>query len=519
MGTSNYGISIDTVKEDWLELVLDEVKNFVKGSFLEDKKIHQVSALKSDGIDILRQDLINYQYKKHRINKGIFRIFVDRVFTSKGFGSIITGTITSGEVSIGDKLKILPQNKEIKVRGLETHKIKMDQLKIGHRAAVNIQTNEKFLIERGNHISDIDYFSTYESAIVSINILTKVKNGIKNNERLRVYCGTQEVMARILLFNNNIIKPGESSGGILKFEKPIVISINDYFIIRKYSPLITVGGGKILELNIFKKWKNNKQYVNEIYSKKDEFDRLSIIISNKKNNPFTYNTLSKYLNVSEEYLKTLLKEIKYIKIIKNTWIVVESQFKEIQNMIIDYFDDFHITNPYRKGVIKEEILNFINIDNYFLDVMLEYMLTDKLLKHTNNNWSKFDFDISLTDNEKKINQQIVDLINKSGLNAISINDLRDTFSNYDNNIIKKILDIEIESHNIIILNGNLLFSQKNINELIELVQNHFKANSSLDVSSFKQITKTSRKYAVPLLEYLDKMNITCRVGNERKLYE
>tara|TARA_Y100001970_G_scaffold146197_1_gene179551 strand:- start:20365 stop:22242 length:1878 start_codon:yes stop_codon:yes gene_type:complete len=509
---------IDTVKEDWLELVLDEVKIFVKGSFLEKKEIYKVSALNYDGINFLKEDLINYQYKKHRVDKGIFRVFVDRVFTSKGFGSVITGTITSGEVKIGDKLKILPQNKEIKVRGLETHKVKKDQLEIGNRAAINIQTNEKVLIERGNHISDIDYFSTYESAIVSINILTKAKNGIKNNERLRIYCGTQEVMSRVLLFNENNIEPGKSSGAILKFEKPIVISIDDPFIIRKYSPLITVGGGKILELNIFKKWKDNKQYVNEIYNKKDQSDRLSIIISNKKNNPFTYNTLSKYLNVSEKYLKILLKESKNIKIIENNWIVLDSQFEEIKHVIINYFNDFHIANPYRKGVIKEEILNFINIDNHFLDIILEHMLNDKLLKYINNNWSKFDFDISLTDNEKKINQEIIDLINQSELNAISINEVFDTFLQYDKNIIKKILDIEIDSNSIIILNGNLLFSQKNINKLIQLVKNYFKVNNSLDVSSFKNITKTSRKYAVPLLEYLDKINVTCRIGNERKLY-
>ena len=226
---------IDIVKKDWLELVVDEVKAFVKGSFLDKKKIHKVSAINLDGIDELKNDLLHHEYQKNRKNKGIFRVFVDRVFISKGFGTIITGTITSGEVKIGDKLKILPQNKEIKVRGLETQKEKMDRLEIGNRAAINIQTNEKFLIQRGNHLSDTNYFSTYESAIVSIHILTKIKNGIKNNERLRIYCGTQEVMARILLFSNITVKAGESAGAILKFEKPTIISIDDYFIIRKYS--------------------------------------------------------------------------------------------------------------------------------------------------------------------------------------------------------------------------------------------------------------------------------------------
>ena len=508
---------IDVVKKEWLDLVVDEVRNFIKGSFLDDKKIYRVSASNLEGIDELKNDLIHYKYKQNRKNKGVFRIFVDRVFSSKGFGTIITGTITSGEVKIGDRLKILPQNKDIKVRGLETQKEKVNILEIGSRAAINIQTNEKIIIERGNHISNIDYFSTYESAIVSVNILTKIKNDIKNNERLRIYCGTQEVMARILLCNENTIKPGSSTGAILKFEKPIVISIDDYFIIRKYSPLVTVGGGQVLELNIFKKWKDNKKYVNEIYNKENQFEKLAIIISNKGYHPFTYDTLSKYLNISRENLEPLINKIDSIKLLDNNWILIENQFNEISNFIIRYFDEFHIKNPYRKGMIKDEILNSLNIEEQFLDILLNYLLSKKLLKCSNNSWSKFDFYISLTDSEKSLSLEIIDLINKSELNTVSINELYDSFNSYDKNTLKKILDIEIENGSIIIISGNLLFSKRSIEKLIELVNKYFKDNISLDIGSFKKITKTSRKYAVPLLEYLDKINITYRFGNERKL--
>ena len=198
---------------------------------------------------------------------------------------------------------------------------------------------------------------------------------------------------------------------------------------------------------------------------------------------------------------------------------MEKQSNNISNTIIDYFENFHIKNPYRKGMIKDEILNSLNIEEQFLDTILDSLLNKKLLKYSNNSWSKFDFYISLTDNEKSLSFEIINLINKSELNALSINELSDHFIKYNKNIIKKILDIEIANGNIIIINTNLLFYEKNIKRLIELVKKYFINNISLDVGSFKKITKTSRKYAVPLLEYLDKINITCRVGNERKLQE
>ena len=221
--------------------------------------------------------------------------------------------------------------------------------------------------------------------------------------------------------------------------------------------------------------------------------------------------------ISKEKLEPLIKKIHSIKLFDNNWILTEKQSNNISNTIIDYFEKFHIKNPYRKGMIKDEILNSLNIEEQFLDTILDYLLNKKLLKYSNNSWSKFDFYISLTDNEKSLSFEIIDLINKSELNALSINELSNHFIKYNKNIIKKILDIEIANGNIIIINTNLLFYEKNIKRLIELVKKYFINNISLDVGSFKKITKTSRKYAVPLLEYLDKINITCRVGNERKL--
>ena len=509
---------IDIVDEEWIDLVEKDIKQFVKGSFLENKAIHKVSATQNIGLVELKEYLVNYSYNIYRQNSDIFRFFIDRVFISKGFGSVVTGTVLSGKINIGDKLKILPQNKIVKVRGLETHKKSAEELKIGDRGAINIQSIDKILIQKGNHISEKDFFTIHESAIVSIRLLNKIEKTVKNNERLRIYCGTQEVMGRIQLFNNKELEPNQESGALLKFEKPVILSIGDNFIIRKYSPLITIGGGKILDFSIYKKWKENKNYVSNLYNAEDKYQRLKLILESKDINPFNFITFSNYLNISVKLLKREITKIPDVIILEDVWILTNKQLDSVINNVIKYFEKFHTKNPYKNGMIKDEIMISLSINEFFLDAILHYLIEDKKIKYSDNNWSKYDFIIELSDNEIKIMDNIFELIDNKKLQAVTITELINTLDN-DERIIKKLLDVKISDKTIIILDATLLFTQNNIDLLIVTIKKYFFKNKFLNIKAFKELTNTSRKFAVPLLEYLDKINITYRIGNERKLKE
>ena len=509
---------IDIVDEEWIDLVEKDIKQFVKGSFLENKAIHKVSATQNIGLVELKEYLVNYSYNIYRQNSDIFRFFIDRVFISKGFGSVVTGTVLSGKINIGDKLKILPQNKIVKVRGLETHKKSAEELKIGDRGAINLQSIDKILIQKGNHISEKDFFTIHESAIVSIRLLNKIEKTVKNNERLRIYCGTQEVMGRIQLFNNKELEPNQESGALLKFEKPVILSIGDNFIIRKYSPLITIGGGKILDFSIYKKWKENKNYVSNLYNAEDKYQRLKLILESKDINPFNFITFSNYLNISVKLLKREITKIPDVIILEDVWILTNKQLDSVINNVIKYFEKFHTKNPYKNGMIKDEIMISLSINEFFLDAILHYLIEDKKIKYSDNNWSKYDFIIELSDNEIKIMDNIFELIDNKKLQAVTITELINTLDN-DKIIIKKLLDVKISDKTIIILDATLLFTQNNIDLLIVTIKKYFFKNKFLNIKAFKELTNTSRKFAVPLLEYLDKINITYRIGNERKLKE
>ena len=221
---------IDLVDSEWINLVESDINKFTKDTFLENCEVHKISTKTNEGINELKNYLINYQNFKTKYDNKIFRLFVDRAFISKGFGTVVTGTVISGRVSIGQKIKILPHNKTVNIRGLQTHEKSVDELNFGDRGAINFQSLDKIEISRGNHISDKNFFDSYESAFVFIQVLAKSNKIIQNNERLRVYIGTQEVMARIFFADKKQIDSGISTYALLKFEKPIVIAWNDIFI-------------------------------------------------------------------------------------------------------------------------------------------------------------------------------------------------------------------------------------------------------------------------------------------------
>ena len=509
---------IDLVDLDWINLVESDIKDFVRGSFLQDSKIHRASSVTKEGIKELKEHIISLHKYNKIDNSDVFRLFVDRVFISHGFGTVVTGTVLSGEVSVGQELKILPGSKKVKVRGLQTHDKNCQKLYCGDRGAINFQSLDIINIKRGHHVSDNLFFDCYESAIVSIGLLSNKDIKIKNNERIRIYLGTQEVMARIFIPKIKFINSGEKIGALLRFEKPTIISWNDIFIIRTYSPLVTIGGGKILDVGSFVKWKDNCQYIKELFNTNDQYELIQKIIESKKTFPFTFDLLSKYLNISKDVLNSYLDKIDDIIYIYNDWILSLDQFNFLKNNLIRIIEKFHRDNPYRHGILKEEIINKINFDSKFLEYFLKYLIDNNNLKINNSFLSIQNFEVTLSPNDLKNNKKIISLINKEGFNSISIGELNQIID-IEEKEIKKLLKLLIGNGELILVGSNYLFTYNNVQKLISIVKEHFKGNDSMNIKVFKNLTNTTRKFAVPLLEYLDKINLTYRDGNLRRLNE
>ena len=503
---------IDLVDEEWLELIELEVKKFVENTFLNDANIIKVSTIDNIGIDNLKKEILNIStIDNNRFNRGIFRMFIDRVFTKKGFGTVVTGTVESGEISKGKQLQILPDSEKVNVRDIHSHDNIVPKLSLGDRGAINLQSVNKDILKRGFHLGEYGYFDLVSNAVCFIN----TASDLKHNQRIRVHLGTQEVMARVYFVSNDIIK---TMVGLLKFENKIVASYRDKFIIRTYSPVTTIGGGEIIDVNINGKWNQNKLYINQFSNRTEESEIVEKIIQRDDTLVFKKSSLCKHLSISIMNLNSILLKINNLRYYAedDPWIISSDQYINYSNKICGILTNLHNQNPYNKGFLLDEINNAVLLPDDLLKMILFDMCKENKIKVENDLYSKYEFQVNLSKDKTIIKDKLVDILHEDYFQTLTFSELGKKV-NQSEDIVKKLLYIEKSNNNIIIINGEIIFTVKNYNKMLDDLKIYFKNNDSLSVGDFKKIINSSRKYAVPLLEYLDKQKITYRIGNERKI--
>jgi len=238
----------DLVDDEWLQMVKDEVQEFVQGSFLENAATIPISSTTGQGIPSLLTALDTIaQEVEERTKEGIFRLPIDRIFTMKGFGTVVTGTLIAGTISIGDNTEILPEKITARVRGVQVHNQQVEKASAGLRTAINLQGVDKDSLARGSVLVPPRTIIPTSSIDVRLEHLPNAPKPLKNRSRIRFHSGTSEVLARPIFLDQDELPPGKSSFAQLKFEKPIVILPRDKFVIRSYSPIFTIAGGEVLD--------------------------------------------------------------------------------------------------------------------------------------------------------------------------------------------------------------------------------------------------------------------------------
>ena len=513
---------IDLVDDEWIDLVESDIKNLIKNSFLDNQPIFKVSTVSNIGVDEVKSSLINFSELNNdsvKNNRGLFRMYVDRAFSQQGFGTVVTGTVISGEVAVGESLHALPISKSVRLRSAQSHHINVEKVKIGDRAALNLNGLEKQQIERGSHLSSLEAFESISTFLANISVLDSEGLELKQNQRLRFHIGTSEVIGRISICDKNKLNRGEAGICLIKLEEAIVLSFQDKFLIRTYSPMKTIGGGVVEDINCIGKWKEIKEYANQFNDKLDIVNKMNFIIENQFGHPFKIQDIQSRFGMSFDKIIEYLsvdKQYEIIDYLSEKWILTNKQLKCFLDTIIDSIKDFHDRNPYRSGVLKKELNQKIGADDLFFDYCIKLLLDRKKINRDKESISLIDFKINLSVEEIKIQEEVIKILDEQGFASQNYMQIAEKLK-LSSDRLKLLINIAEQDRKIIRINEELLFTSKNFDALINDVKGYFSTNKKLSVGDFKDLAKTSRKYAVPLLEYLDKKNITYREDNYRRL--
>ena len=517
---------IDMVDEEWLELALEDIRDFSQGTFLEDSPILPVSSVTGQGIpelitalDTLAGDI------PPRPPSSLFRLPIDRVFTMKGFGTVITGTLVSGKVTVGDTIMVYPSGITSKVRGIQVHNQSAESAEAGMRTAINFQGLDKATVQRGEVLSKPGALIPSYMVDLSFHYLTSNKKPLKNRTLVRLHTGTDEVLGHLVLLEQEELPPGQTTVAQIRLDSPVAIVKDDRFVIRSYSPIRTIGGGQVLNPTPQKHKRLKPEVISGLQHLADE-DPEAIItyhIQQAGYGGVSYSHLKVMSNLGGKQLDTILQHMLSRKTSlltdkENQIYIHQSTFNTLQQKSAEYLAKYHEINPLKAGMSKEELRSkFPRLSNSKLfNQVLNQMIKSKQIVQEENTVRLESHRVSLGVDQADVREKILTAYQKGRLQPPYFREVVKTL-NADPKRTKEVLMHLVEEGQIVKTKEDLYFHAKAVDELKTRLVDFLKSHGEITTPQFKEMTGASRKYVIPLIEYFDSKNVTLRVGDSRKL--
>lgn len=520
----------DMADREWLDMIVEQIEEEMEGSFLEGVKIIPVSSVTGEGIKELALEIDSLtEAAEERDTNGIFRLPVDRSFTITGFGTVVTGTLISGSISEGEKIAVYPRNTETRVRSLQVHEKKVSTAYAGQRVAINIANVKLGEIQRGDVLA---WPGTMEPAMMldaKLEILAGADKSIDNRDRLRYYHGTSEIMCRVVLLDRDDLKPGESAFVQLRLEEETVCVKGDRFVIRTYSPMLTIGGGVILEPNPPKR-KRFKEDVLEELKIKEQGDPAEVVlrylIQNGDKYPERKTVIKAAGNISGELYDKIIAElieknqIKEFRLGDEIYVLHVKYLKDVETKLKELLETYHSRNPLKSGISKEELRTrlFEGMKSRLADLIFGYFEAEGIIRLENQYVAQSDFKIRFNKLQEQIKDAIVKSCEENRFNPARPAELAEANS-WDKNRCQEVYNALIDMGELVKLDEDIAFSKAAYDEALKLLKKYIKENGSIQLGQFRDLLGTSRKYAVALLDYFDQSKVTKRIGDDRVLYQ
>jgi selenocysteine-specific elongation factor len=513
----------DLVDSDVLGLVRLEIGEFVRGSFLEGAPIVSVSARTGAGLDQLRQQLLRLgESVPEKDTRQHFRLPIDRAFAMKGFGTVVTGTLISGAVKPEDEVELLPSNKVLRVRGLHSGGERIERAVAGQRTALNLAGIEREDIKRGMVLVPARVFDTTERLDARITLLRSAKP-LKNRARVHFHQGTAEAIAEVILLNDaNQLAAGESAFAQLRLDKPVLVLPGDRFILRQFSPVVTIGGGTVLDARA-PRHKRKDPHVAPFLAIWERGQHQEIVgaLVEATARGLTFAEIvarTGWTHADARVAAEKLAAEKRVRIlVAEPLLVVAAQLvANCGEAIRKAVEAFHRANPLLPGIPKQELrARAGGARTEIFEAALDDLVKARALAMTGDLVREAGREIELSSEEARAKELIEREFAHAGL---TVPELASVLAKLpvDAPRAQKILQILLREKVLVKIANGLVFHRSALARLREMLTKYRKERGErLPITAFKELTGVTRKYAIPLLEHLDREHVTRRVGDER----
>jgi selenocysteine-specific elongation factor len=510
----------DAVDAETLDVVRLEVEEFLRGTFLETPKspIIAVSSLTGAGLEELKLAMVAIAAEtRPRDSQSIARLPIDRVFTMKGFGTVVTGTLVSGTIRREDELEVFPTGRRVRVRGVQVHGQMTEAAVAGQRTALNLAGVSTEDLSRGMTLAPPASFTATRRADVKLRLLSSAPRPLKDRARAHFHSFTMETVAEIVLHKTKQIAPGEEAFARLKLPEAALLLPGDKFILRQFSPVVTIGGGVVLDAAPIPRMPGQDSFL-QLLAGGDPEATLRARIARRHHEGISISRLVAETgwtrNVIEQYLAQALK----------TGLVVRAgepllHFPALEALklhIVRAAADFHKQNPLVGGISKEALRENVGASVEVFDAAVTLLVRDKKLELVDDLVRLPGLGVVMKDEESESKKKIEDAFASAGLTVPALSEVIAGLK-VDKARAQKIVTLLLRDKILIKVSDELVFHRTALEELRRQMAAYKTKSAKIDVAKFKEMTGVTRKYAIPLLEYLDRERVTRRVGDVREI--
>jgi len=507
----------DLVDRETLDVARLELEEFLRNSFLDPahSPIVAVSSLTGAGLDDLKQALVTAAAEvPARDSSAVVRLPIDRVFTMKGFGVVVTGTLVSGTISKEDELEVFPAGKRVRVRGVQVHGQAAEQAVAGQRTALNLAGVTTQELARGMALAPPSTFHPTSRLHVSLTLLPSAK-ALKDRARVHLHAYTFETIATVALFGQKQVAPGETALAQLRLAEPTLLLPADRFIMRQFSPVVTIGGGVVLDASPISRMPGLEVFLNTLA----EGDAQSILrarIARRSHAGITLAQLTAETGCTRQVIEAHLDAGAWqVEFSPTGDLVVDLPALEaLKVSIIGTVASFHEKNPLVAGIRKEELRDQAQAASDVFTAVLEMLVREKKLEAAGEIVHLPGHGVVMKDDEAESHRVIEHAFASAGLKVPALKDVLAGLK-VDKTRAQKIVTLLLRDKVLVKISEDLVFHRDALLGLRKRMSSEKAKSPKIDVARFKDMTGVSRKYAIPLLEYLDREHVTRRVGDER----